>query len=106
MVGGTQAPDAAAHDHNALSSVHSVPRYGFRLAMRKCPKDRADLDVPERRTADPSQFRSFSASVYERSWASATGSETRSPPSVESPLARASSSVAAPSIPLSAILIK
>src|SRR5215207_5078126 len=105
MVGGTQAPDATAHDHNALSSVHSVPRDGVHLAVRKCPKDRAGLDVPER-IADSCQLRSFSASVYERSWASATGSETRSPPSVESPLARASSSVAAPSIPLSAILIK
>src|SRR5215210_6756366 len=105
MVGGTQAPDAAAHDHNALSSVHSVPRYGFRLAMRKRPKDRAGLDVPER-TVYPFQLRSLSTSVYERSWASATGAETRSPLSVESPLARASSSAAAPSIPLSAIRIK
>src|SRR5215207_5443647 len=105
MVGGTQAPDATAHDHNALCSVHSVPRNGVRFAVQNCPEDRAGLDVPVR-IADPRQLRSFSASVYERSWASATGSETRSPPSVESPLANASSSVAAPSIPLSAILIK
>src|SRR5215208_4678166 len=106
MVGGAQAPDATTHDHNARSAVHSAPRYTVRLAVRKRPKDRAGLDVPQRRTADPSQFRSFCASVYGRSWASATGSETRSPPSVESPLARASSSAAASSMPLSAIRIK
>src|SRR5215207_4527230 len=105
MVGGAQAPDATAHDHNARSPVHSAPRFVVRLAVLKRLKDRAGLDLPER-TADPPQFRSFCASVYGRSWASATGSETRSPPSVESPLARASSSAAAPSIPLSAILIK
>src|SRR5215216_208552 len=105
VVGGAQSPDTAAHDHNARSSVHSVPRFAARLAVRKRPGDHAGLHAPGR-TAGPPQFRSFSASVYERSWASATGSETRSPLSVESPLARASSSVAAPSTPLFAIWIR
>src|SRR5215208_3911288 len=48
MVGGAQAPDATTHDHNARSPVHSAPRYSVRLAVRKRPKDRAGLDVPER----------------------------------------------------------